>query len=105
MRGGTSRGPYFKASDLPSDIGDRDRVLLSVMGSPHPMQVDGIGGTYIARVKEVQAADPAADPEVLSALSRQLASSISGDLTVQLRAALRRDTDVTINPAILDELF
>lgn len=44
MRGGTSRGPYFKASDLPSDIAERDRVLLSVMGSPHPMQVDGIGG-------------------------------------------------------------
>lgn len=46
MRGGTSRGPYFRASDLPSDVAERDRVLLSVMGSPHPMQVDGIGGTY-----------------------------------------------------------
>ncbi|MDH5412163.1 MAG: 4-oxalomesaconate tautomerase, partial [Alphaproteobacteria bacterium] len=31
MRGGTSRGPYFKASDLPSDIAERDRVLLAVM--------------------------------------------------------------------------
>ncbi len=51
MRGGTSRGPYFKASDLPSDIAERDRVLLSVMGSPHPMQVDGIGGTYIQTSK------------------------------------------------------
>ncbi len=46
MRGGTSRGPYFKAEDLPADIVERDRVLLSVMGSPHPMQVDGIGGAY-----------------------------------------------------------
>ena len=43
MRGGTSRGPYFKASDLPADTAERDRVLLSVMGSPHAMQVDGIG--------------------------------------------------------------
>ncbi len=51
MRGGTSRGPYFKASDLPSEIAERDRVLLSVMGSPHPMQVDGIGGTYIPTSK------------------------------------------------------
>jgi 2-methylaconitate cis-trans-isomerase PrpF len=51
MRGGTSRGPYFKASDLPSDTAERDRVLLSVMGSPHPMQVDGIGGTYIQTSK------------------------------------------------------
>lgn len=46
MRGGTSRGPYFKASDLPADTAGRDRVLLAVMGSPHPMQVDGIGGSY-----------------------------------------------------------
>src|SRR5262252_6643 len=44
MRGGTSRGPYFLASDLPSDPRERDRVLLCVMGSPHPLQVDGLGG-------------------------------------------------------------
>lgn len=44
MRGGTSRGPYFLASDLPSDPKRRDAVLLSVMGSPHELQVDGIGG-------------------------------------------------------------
>jgi len=51
MRGGTSRGPYFRASDLPSDIAERDRILLTVMGSPHPLQVDGIGGTYIQTSK------------------------------------------------------
>jgi 2-methylaconitate cis-trans-isomerase PrpF len=45
MRGGTSRGPYFLASDLPADPGRRDAVLLSVMGSPHALQVDGIGGS------------------------------------------------------------
>jgi len=44
MRGGTSRGPFFLASDLPSDPHQRDAVLLSVMGSPHEYQVDGIGG-------------------------------------------------------------
>src|SRR5437867_5710968 len=45
MRGGTSRGPYFLASDLPADPGRRDAVLLNVMGSPHALQVDGIGGS------------------------------------------------------------
>jgi 4-oxalomesaconate tautomerase len=45
MRGGTSRGPYFLASDLPVDPVRRDAVLLSVMGSPHELQVDGIGGS------------------------------------------------------------
>jgi 2-methylaconitate cis-trans-isomerase PrpF len=44
MRGGTSRGPYFLAADLPAEPALRDAVLLAAMGSPHPMQVDGIGG-------------------------------------------------------------
>lgn len=44
MRGGTSRGPFFLGSDLPADVEKRDQILLSVMGSPHPLQVDGIGG-------------------------------------------------------------
>ena len=46
MRGGTSRGPYFLASDLPSDPAERDEVLLQVMGSGHELQVDGIGGGH-----------------------------------------------------------
>ena len=44
MRGGTSKGAYFLASDLPGDTAQRDRILLSVMGSPDPRQIDGIGG-------------------------------------------------------------
>jgi 4-oxalomesaconate tautomerase len=44
MRGGTSHGPFFKASDLPADIAIRDRVLLAVMGSPDARQIDGLGG-------------------------------------------------------------
>jgi len=44
MRGGTSKGAYFLASDLPSDVALRDRILLAAMGSPDPRQIDGIGG-------------------------------------------------------------
>lgn len=44
MRGGTSKGPFFLASDLPADTAQRDRLLLEVMGSGHPLQIDGIGG-------------------------------------------------------------
>jgi 4-oxalomesaconate tautomerase len=44
MRGGTSRGPFFRASDLPADERTRDRVLLAVMGSPDARQIDGLGG-------------------------------------------------------------
>ena len=44
MRGGTSKGGYFLASDLPQDIAARDAFLLRVMGSPDPRQIDGMGG-------------------------------------------------------------
>ena len=44
MRGGTSKGAYFLASDLPADPGERDDLLLRIMGSPDPRQIDGIGG-------------------------------------------------------------
>ncbi len=44
MRGGTSRGPYFRMADLPTDGATRDRVLLAVMGSPDLRQIDGLGG-------------------------------------------------------------
>lgn len=46
MRGGTSRGPFFLASDLPADVPGRDRVLLAAMGSPDPRQIDGLGGAH-----------------------------------------------------------
>ena len=44
MRGGTSKGLYFQARDLPTDHRERDAFLLSVMGSPDPRQIDGVGG-------------------------------------------------------------
>jgi 4-oxalomesaconate tautomerase len=46
MRGGTSKGAYFLAADLPSDAPARDRVLLAAMGSPDPRQIDGMGGAH-----------------------------------------------------------
>ena len=44
MRGGTSKGGYFLAEDLPRDALERDAFLLRVMGSPDPRQIDGLGG-------------------------------------------------------------
>jgi 4-oxalomesaconate tautomerase len=46
MRGGTSKGLYFLASDLPSDVATRDAVLLAAMGSPDLRQIDGMGGAH-----------------------------------------------------------
>jgi len=44
MRGGTSKGGYFLAEDLPRDPLQRDEFLLAAMGSPDPRQIDGMGG-------------------------------------------------------------
>lgn len=44
MRGGTSKGAYFLADDLPVEAAARDRLLLAAMGSPDARQIDGLGG-------------------------------------------------------------
>lgn len=44
MRGGTSKGGYFLKSDLPGDVEARNALLLRIMGSPDPRQIDGMGG-------------------------------------------------------------
>ena len=46
MRGGTSKGAYFVAADLPEDDAARDAFLLSMMGTPDARQIDGIGGAH-----------------------------------------------------------
>ncbi len=44
MRGGSSRGGFFLAEDLPSDPHERAAWLLAAYGSPDTRQIDGIGG-------------------------------------------------------------
>ncbi len=46
IRGGTSKGLYFRVEDLPPDVETRDRVLLAAMGSPDIRQIDGMGGAH-----------------------------------------------------------
>ncbi|MCU7728213.1 4-oxalomesaconate tautomerase [Actinoplanes sp. KI2] len=45
LRGGTSRGLYFEPGDLPADPAERDDLLLRLMGTPDPRQIDGLGGS------------------------------------------------------------
>lgn len=55
MRGGTSKGVFFHARDLPADPAERERVLLRVIGSPDPYgkQIDGMGGATSSTSKVV----------------------------------------------------
>ena len=66
MRGGTSKGAYFVRSDLPADPDARDAILLHLMGSPDPRQIDGLGGSdpltsKVAVVKPSDRADADVD--------------------------------------------
>ncbi|MEV1331418.1 4-oxalomesaconate tautomerase [Micromonospora costi] len=68
MRGGTSRGLYVEAADLPSDAAERDELLLRLMGSPDPRQIDGLGGgtSLTSKVAVVsRSASPDADVDYL----------------------------------------
>ncbi|GAA4587859.1 4-oxalomesaconate tautomerase [Actinoplanes octamycinicus] len=68
MRGGTSKGAYFRAEDLPADPAERDRLLLAIMGSPDPRQIDGIGGGHPLTSKVAvisRSGHPAADVDYL----------------------------------------
>jgi 4-oxalomesaconate tautomerase len=70
MRGGTSKGLYFLADELPADREARDRLLLAAMGSPDPRQVDGAGGAHPLTSKVAivsRAATPGADIDFLFA--------------------------------------
>jgi 4-oxalomesaconate tautomerase len=62
LRGGTSMGAYFLARDLPADPAERDRLLLAVMGSPDPRQIDGIGGAHPLTSK-VAVVSPSPEPD------------------------------------------
>ncbi|MEO9575407.1 MAG: 4-oxalomesaconate tautomerase [Tateyamaria sp.] len=51
MRGGTSRGPYMNRADLPKDLETLANVLVAIVGSGHPINIDGIGGGVAVTTK------------------------------------------------------
>src|ERR1700722_5316916 len=61
MRGGTSKGLYFLADDLPADAAERDDLLLRIMGPPDPTQIDGVGGGDPPRSKVALVSPSAVD--------------------------------------------
>lgn len=63
LRGGTSRGLFFEAADLPADAVERDDLLLRLMGTPDPRQIDGLGGST-SLTSKVAVVSPAERPDV-----------------------------------------
>lgn len=60
MRGGTSKGPYFNAADLPSDRDALASVLMAAIGAGHPLNIDGVGAGNAVTTK-VAMLSPSAD--------------------------------------------
>jgi 4-oxalomesaconate tautomerase len=84
MRGGTSKGAYFLAEDLPAAAAERDAMLLSIMGSPDPTQIDGIGGAHPLRSK-------------VAIVSRSVEAGIDVDFLFAQVAVERADVDTSPN--------
>ncbi|GAB5471763.1 MAG: 4-oxalomesaconate tautomerase [Rhodospirillales bacterium] len=61
LRGGSSRGPYFKRADLPAARKDLAQVLIAALGAGHPLNIDGIGGGAPVTTK-VAMLSPSASP-------------------------------------------
>ena len=59
MRGGTSKAVFFRDEDLPKDVAERDKVILSAFGSPDRRQIDGMGGanTSTSKVAVIKKSD------------------------------------------------
>lgn len=55
MRGGSSKGVFFHARDLPAERSAQEHILLAVLGSPDPYgrQLDGMGGGISSLSKAV----------------------------------------------------
>lgn len=62
MRGGTSKGAYFRSQDLPGDPARRDDLILRIVGSPDRRQIDGIGGAHPLTTK-VAVVGPPSGPD------------------------------------------
>lgn len=68
VRGGSSKGVFVRLDDLPADVAERDRLVLALLGTPDPMQIDGLGGAQSSTSKLVAvraAAGPGTDVEYL----------------------------------------
>lgn len=63
IRGGTSKGLFVQRDVLPDDPDRRDAMILEMFGSPDPLQVDGIGGSY-SHTSKIMLVSPSDDPDI-----------------------------------------
>lgn len=63
LRGGSSRGPYFRRSELPEDRERLSEILMAVVGAGHPQNIDGIGGG-VAVTTKVAMLSPSTEPGI-----------------------------------------
>jgi 2-methylaconitate cis-trans-isomerase PrpF len=62
VRGGTSKGLFFKGNELPGPGETRDKIILRLLGSPDLRQIDGLGGAN-SLTSKVAIVGPSARPD------------------------------------------
>ena len=70
MRGGTSKGIFVSYDLLPPPGPARDALMLGLLGSPDPMQIDGLGGTYSSTSKVMAVGNAAGDGARIALLNK-----------------------------------
>ena len=65
----------------------------------------GVGGVYVARLKEILPANPLSNSDGLKAIEDQLTRLVRADLLAQLAGALRERFPVTVNPRVIEQNF
>jgi len=91
MRGGTSRGPYLNRADLPADLETLAQVLVAMIGSGHPLNIDGIGGGNAVTTKVAMLSLKPTCGNILSgvgpaAIEMGLIAATPPETTVNIRA-------------------
>jgi len=97
MRGGTSKGVYLMARDLPDDPAGRDRVILDIFGSPDVRQINGMGG-----------ADPLTSKVAILAPSKRAGVDIDytfGYVGIRKRSLTTKATAATSRPVSVSMPF
>ena len=88
-------------SDLPGQV--LQDIFTLNMGEAKVTRADG--GYFIARLKSVTQADPAADTTGVDTMRQELTSVLKDDLVTQLAGALRKDLGVTVHQDVLNQIL
>ncbi len=98
--------PFFRAADDKATV--PPLLVAEMFKQPATGGISVVatqGGTMVARLTSIVAADPKSQPDPYNQAREQLGQTLANDLMQQLVMALRKDTGVHVNNAVIDAQF